>query len=81
VKATVEYVAPARYDDLIEVGCRAARLGRSSIAFALAIWRDDAEITRGEVVYACADPVARKSIPIPPTLRHAIEAFEHPDRA
>jgi acyl-CoA thioester hydrolase len=76
VKSTVEYLAPARYDDWIEVGCRAARLGRSSIVFALAIWRDAALITRGEVVYACADPVARESIPIPTPLRSAIESFE-----
>ncbi len=79
VKAAVEYLAPARYDELIEVGCRGARLGRSSIAFALGIWRDAALITRGEVVYVCADPVARRSIPIPATLRAAIEAFERGD--
>jgi acyl-CoA thioester hydrolase len=76
VKSTVEYLAPARYDELIEVGCRAARLGRTSIAFELAIWRDGGRITRGEVVYVCADPVARCAIPIPLPLRDAIEAFE-----
>ena len=76
VKSTVEYLAPARYDDMIEVGCRAARLGRSSIGFALPIWRDGEPITTGEVVYACADPVARRATPIPPPLRSAIEAFE-----
>jgi len=76
VKSTAEYLAPARYDDVIEVGCRAARLGRSSIGFELAIWRDGEPITKGEVVYACADPVARRAIPIPAALRAAIEAFE-----
>jgi acyl-CoA thioester hydrolase len=76
VKSTVEYVAPARYDDVIEVGCRAARLGRSSITFELAIRRDGQLLTRGEVVYACADPVARKSCPIPDRIRQAIAAWE-----
>lgn len=76
VKSTVEYLAPARYDDLIEVGCRVARLGRSSIGFALAIWRDGEPITKGEVVYACADPVARRAVPIPAALRKAIATFE-----
>jgi len=76
VKSTVEYLAPARYDDLIDVRCRVARLGRSSITFALSIWRDAQMITRGEVVYACADPVARRAIAIPVTLRRAIEALE-----
>ena len=76
VKSSVEYLAPARYDDWIEVGCRAARLGRSSIAFELAIWRDALPITKGEVVYACADPVERRSVAIPDRLRQAIAAFE-----
>ena len=76
VKSTVEYLAPARYDDVIEVGCRSARIGRSSLAFELAIWRDGQPITRGELVYVCADPVARKSQPIPDRIREAIAAFE-----
>jgi acyl-CoA thioester hydrolase len=76
VKSTVEYLAPAHYDDLIDVGCRAARVGRSSLAFELAIWRGAQQITRGEVVYVCADPVARKSQPIPERIRQAIAAWE-----
>jgi len=76
VKSTVEYLAPARYDDLIDVGCRAARLGRSSIGFELAIWRGDQSVTKGEVVYVCADPAERRSMPIPEPLRAAIAAFE-----
>jgi acyl-CoA thioester hydrolase len=76
VKSTVEYLAPARYDDWIEVGCHAARIGRSSIAFDLAIWRDAQPITKGEVVYVCADPAERRSVPVPDKLRQAIAAFE-----
>ena len=76
VKSTVEYLAPARFDDLIDVGCRVARLGRSSITFALSIWRAGEVITRGEVVYVCADPAAQRSIAVPETLRNAIEALE-----
>jgi len=76
VKSTVEYLAPARYDDWLDVGCRVARVGNSSIGFELAIWRGDAQITRGEVVYVCADPVARRSLAVPQVLRQAIAAWE-----
>ena len=76
VKTTVEYFAPARYDDVIDVGCRAARLGQSSINFELAIFRDGERITRGDVVYVTADPAARKSVAMPAWLREAIERFE-----
>ena len=71
VKSTVEYLAPARYDDEIEVGCRVAKLGRSSLTFAFAIWRGADEITRGEIVYVCADVAQRQSVPIPPAVRDA----------
>jgi len=76
VKSTVEYLAPARYDDLVDVGCRAAKLGRSSIGFELAIFRGAERITRGEVVYVTADAVARRSVAIPEWLRTAIERYE-----
>ena len=76
VKSTVEYLAPAHYDDVIEVGCRAAHLGRSSIVFELAIWRGGEAITRGEVIYVCADAAARKSVGIPENYRKTIEEWE-----
>src|SRR4026209_2789972 len=41
VRASVEYHAPARYDDELELCVRCARIGRSSLAFVLQIWRAD----------------------------------------
>ena len=37
----VEYVAPARFDDLIEVFVRIARIGRTSVTYELAAYRID----------------------------------------
>ena len=37
VKTLVEYDAPIRYDDEIEVGVRTQRIGRSSLTFGLEI--------------------------------------------
>jgi acyl-CoA thioester hydrolase len=57
-KATVEYHAPARYDDELLVCGRAARLGRSSATFALAMFRaDDSSrpLIEMELVYVCVD--------------------------
>ncbi|MDE2397513.1 MAG: YbgC/FadM family acyl-CoA thioesterase [Burkholderiales bacterium] len=75
-KATLEYVASARYDDLCEVGIRCARIGKSSIVFAAAMFRDEQLLVHGELVYVFADPVARTSRPVPPPLRAALEALE-----
>ena len=76
VKATVEYRAPARYDDELELMVRCARIGRSSLAFAIEIWRGDQQIVHGELIYVHADPHTRKSAPLPERLLRAIRRFE-----
>src|SRR5690606_23203285 len=40
IKTVLEYLAPARFDDLLDIGVRASRLGRSSLTFNLGIWRE-----------------------------------------
>ncbi|MSQ71604.1 MAG: acyl-CoA thioesterase, partial [Betaproteobacteria bacterium] len=77
VKATAEYHGSAGYDDMLEVCCRAGRIGRSSLQFVLGIYRGGEHITSGELIYVNADPKTRKSAPWPDTLRQTILAYEH----
>ena len=76
VRSTVEYHAPARYDDEIGVGARVLRFGRSSMSFAFGIWRGGDAIASGELVYVHADPETRQSVPIPKLLKDAVLAYE-----
>ncbi len=76
-KAEVEYHASAEYDDEVDVCVRVERLGRSSFDFRVEIYRADQLLVGGKVIYVNADPVARKSVPLPDFLRNAIKAFEH----
>jgi len=76
VKATVDFHGSARYDELIDVGCRAARLGRSSAAFAFGLWRGDEHLITGEIIYVHAAPEEKKSAPLPDLLRDVILAYE-----
>jgi acyl-CoA thioester hydrolase len=76
VKATIEYHASARYDELIEVGCRLARLGRSSMTFAFGIWRGPEHLVSGELVYVHVEPGTGKGSPIPDRLRSAMLNYE-----
>jgi acyl-CoA thioester hydrolase len=71
VRAVVEYKAPIRFDEEIEVGVRVGKLGRSSITFALAIFPkgQDALLASGEVVWVNTDQTARKSAPVPQDMR------------
>lgn len=75
-RATVDYEAPARYDERIEVGLRCASIGRSSLRFAAGVFRDGQRLVAGELVYVFADPVSRRSLPVPEALRQVIDAFE-----
>lgn len=76
VKATVEYKASARYDDEIDIHCRVARIGRSSIQFLFEIYRDEELLVTGENIYVNADPHTKQSAPVPDVLRDAIRRFE-----
>jgi len=76
VKAGAEYHGSATYEDVLDIGCRVARIGRSSMTFAFGIWRGGDRITSGELVYVNADPKTRKSAPWPEALRSAVLKYE-----
>jgi YbgC/YbaW family acyl-CoA thioester hydrolase len=75
-KATVEYLASARYDDPIDVGIRLQRLGTSSISLGAAVFRGDKTLVTGELLYVFADPATQTSRPAPAALRELFTAFE-----
>nr|WP_243454845.1 thioesterase family protein [Meiothermus sp. CFH 77666] len=72
VKATVEYHAPARYDDELDIGVRVGRIGNSSMQFVLGIFRGEAHLISGEVIYVAADAQTRKPQTVPPALRELL---------
>jgi acyl-CoA thioester hydrolase len=80
-KASLEYHASAQYDDVLSVMVRVARIGRSSLQFLIEIHRIEIHrgtehLVSGEVLYVNADPVTRKSQPVPDFLRQAIGKLE-----
>lgn len=76
IKAGAEFHASATYDDVLQIGCRATRLGRSSMGLGFGIFRGPERITSGELVYVNVDLGTRKSAPWPEELRSAILRFE-----
>src|SRR5688572_6916079 len=81
-KATVEYLGPARYDDLLDVGCRVGKLGRTSMTFHFEIFRANAgsneasPLVSAELVYVNADPAGMKAAPLPDELRQQVLRYE-----
>jgi len=76
IKATAEYHGSAGYDQLLDVGCRVARLGRTSMVFLFGIWRGNEHLTSGELIYVNADLKTKQSAPWPDFLRAKILAYE-----
>ncbi len=75
-KATLEYLASARYDDTLEVGIRCSRIGNSSILFGGAVFRGETLLVSGELVYVFANPATQTSLPVPAQLRTLLQDFE-----
>jgi acyl-CoA thioester hydrolase len=75
---TIEYRAPAVFDDLIDVYIRVARIGRTSVTFELAAYRerDDELMVTAAQTLVLVDLDERKACPVPDSYKDAIRAFE-----
>ena len=79
--STVEYFAPARFDDLIEIFIRLSRIGRTSATYECAAYRteDDVLMVTATQTLVLVDLDERRAQPIPNWYREAIRAFENGD--
>ena len=77
----VEYFAPARFDDELEIYARVSRIGRSSVTFEFAAYRlpDDVLMVTAHQTLVYIDLSERKATPVPGEYRDAITAFEGAD--
>jgi len=77
----VEYFAPARFDDEVEIHCRVSRIGRSSVTFEFAAYRlpDDSPMVTAHQTLVYIDLAGRKAAPVPDAYRTAVAAYEGAD--
>jgi acyl-CoA thioester hydrolase len=75
---TVDYLAPAVFDDLIDVYVRMAGIGRTSATYQLAAYReqDDLLLVTASQTLVLVDLDERKAVAIPDSYKKAIRAFE-----
>ena len=73
-KSSVEYFAPARGEELLDLAVRAGKLGTSSMTLHCALFRAEELLAVGELVYVLAED--GKPVPLPDPLREVIAAFE-----
>ena len=77
---TVEYVAGARFDDLLEIFVRIERIGTTSLTYNHAVYRidDDGDtlMATAKATVVCIALDERKAVPVPDAFRERIAAFE-----
>lgn len=77
---SIEYHAPATFDDMLEVFCRVSRLGTSSMTFEYAVVhvRDEADrlLATSTQTLVNIDLQARRPVPISDRFRRQVHAFE-----
>jgi acyl-CoA thioester hydrolase len=77
----VEYLAPARFDDLLEIFVAVDRLGTTSVTYDYAAYRlgeDDSELlmATAKQTSVLINLEDRRTVPIPDEFRAQIDAFE-----
>ena len=76
--STVEYHAPARFDDLLEVFVRVERIGTTSVTYDHAAYRagDDALMATAKQTLVLIELTGRRPVPVPDSFREQVAAFE-----
>jgi len=75
-KAELEYLDSARYDDVLDIGLRCARVGNSSFAFVGGAFRQDKLLVSCTLTYVFADAEGTASRPVPQALRDLFDRYE-----
>jgi acyl-CoA thioester hydrolase len=77
----VEYFAPARFDDEVEIFARVSRIGRTSVTFEFAAYKvaDDTLMVTAHQTLVYVDFHERRALPVPDDCRERVLAFEGDD--
>jgi acyl-CoA thioester hydrolase len=72
----VEYLKPARFNDLVQVTATVAEMKRASLVFEQAVERVNGHketLVKGRITVACVDASSFKPVAIPTPVKHKME--------
>lgn len=77
-RTQMEFKAPARFDELLDVYTRVSKIGNTSLTFEFEIYAqsDDRLIGAASSGYVCIDPHSLRPVRVPDALRSRIANFE-----
>jgi acyl-CoA thioester hydrolase len=78
---SVDYLAPARFDDLLEIFVRVERIGTTSITYDHAAYRidedgDDTLMATATATLVCIALDERRAVPVPEEFREKVMEFD-----
>ena len=81
VDASVQFLAPARFDEVLEVYARIYEIGNSSIKMDYEIYEAESErfVARSQTAYVIVGKDTQKPVRVPPYIRRAVREFESRD--
>jgi acyl-CoA thioester hydrolase len=77
VETQCRYFAPVSFPDRVSVGLRVAHLGRSSIRYELAVFRNDEPqaCAQGHFVHVYVDRASNRPVALPPAVLAAVASW------
>jgi acyl-CoA thioester hydrolase len=79
VRAVVDYLAPARFDDDLDVDVACVRVGSSSFELVTSVHLGDRQLARLRLVYVNVDAESARSAPLPDEVAASLRAVVVPD--
>jgi acyl-CoA thioester hydrolase len=80
VDSGCSYFSPVSFPDVVHVGVRVAKLGRSSVRYELAIFRNDDPLpcAGGHFVHVYVERRSGRAVPIPDAVLHILTTISRP---
>jgi acyl-CoA thioester hydrolase len=75
-KATLEYLASAKFDDELSICIRTGRIGNSSLTVLIGIFKDERLLVSGEMIYVLVNTALGTSVGIPSAWRETLLQFD-----
>ena len=71
-EARARYLAPARFDEELDLHVDVAHLGNTSLTMHLLVTREESLLVEGEIRYVFVNPRTKRKRPIPDDVRRAL---------
>jgi acyl-CoA thioester hydrolase len=82
VETSCRFSKPLSFPEVVDAGLSVTRIGTSSVVYAIGLFRagDDEPAASGRFVHVWIDRTTQRPIPVPPSIRAALEPLRIDDR-